>query len=231
MSPTTLELINSAEMLSDEEVVRRILQGETALFELIMRRYNQRLYRVARAILRDDSEAEDVVQDAYVRAYQHLAQFAGRSRFATWLTRIAIHEALARSQRRRLTEQFDASARSEGTVDGEAEVVANALNPEEQLSVSELGRALEDAILSIPEQYRLVLMMRDVEQLNTQETAAALDLTEENVKVRLHRARAMVRKNLFAQAGAEAPAAFGFMGPRCDRVVARVMERVSAESK
>ncbi|PYV53441.1 MAG: RNA polymerase sigma factor [Acidobacteria bacterium] len=231
MSPTTLELINSAEMLSDEEVVRRILQGETALFELIMRRYNQRLYRVARAILRDDSEAEDVMQDAYVRAYQHLAQFAGRSRFATWLTRIAIHEALARSQRRRLTEQFDASARSEGTVDGEAEVVANALNPEEQLSVSELGRALEDAILSIPEQYRLVLMMRDVEQLNTQETAAALDLTEENVKVRLHRARAMVRKNLFAQAGAEAPAAFGFMGPRCDRVVARVMERVSAESK
>jgi RNA polymerase sigma-70 factor, ECF subfamily len=231
MSPTTLELINSAEMLSDEEVVRRILQGETALFELIMRRYNQRLYRVARAILRDDSEAEDVVQDAYVRAYQHLAQFAGRSRFATWLTRIAIHEALARSQRRRLTEQFDASARSEGTVDGEAEVVANALNPEEQLSVSELGRALEDAILSIPEQYRLVLMMRDVEQLNTQETAAALDLTEENVKVRLHRARAMVRKNLFAEAGAEAPAAFGFMGPRCDRVVARVMERVSAESK
>jgi len=231
MSPTTLELINSAEMLSDEEVVRRILQGETALFELIMRRYNQRLYRVARAILRDDSEAEDVMQDAYVRAYQHLAQFAGRSRFATWLTRIAIHEALARSQRRRLTEQFDASARSEGTADGEAEVVANALNPEEQLSVSELGRALEDAILSIPEQYRLVLMMRDVEQLNTQETAAALDLTEENVKVRLHRARAMVRKNLFAQAGAEAPAAFGFMGPRCDRVVARVMERVSAESK
>jgi RNA polymerase sigma-70 factor, ECF subfamily len=231
MSPTTLELINSAEMLSDEEVVRRILQGETALFELIMRRYNQRLYRVARAILRDDSEAEDVVQDAYVRAYQHLAQFAGRSRFATWLTRIAIHEALARSQRRRRTEQFDASARSEGTADGEAEVVANALNPEEQLSVSELGRALEDAILSIPEQYRLVLMMRDVEQLNTQETAAALDLTEENVKVRLHRARAMVRKNLFAQAGAEAPAAFGFMGPRCDRVVARVMERVSAESK
>jgi len=231
MSPTTLELINSAEMLSDEEVVRRILQGETALFELIMRRYNQRLYRVARAILRDDSEAEDVVQDAYARAYQHLAQFAGRSRFATWLTRIAIHEALARSQRRRLTEQFDASARSEGTADGEAEVVANALNPEEQLSVSELGRALEDAILSIPEQYRLVLMMRDVEQLNTQETAAALDLTEENVKVRLHRARAMVRKNLFAEAGAEAPAAFGFMGPRCDRVVARVMERVSAESK
>src|SRR5262249_19236945 len=86
--------------------------------------------------------------------------------------------------------------------------------------------ALEDAILSTPEQYRLVLMMRDVEQLNTQETAAALDLTEENVKVRLHRARAIVRKNLFAQAGADAPTAFGFMGQRCDRLVAKVMERV-----
>src|ERR1051325_3670349 len=106
MSPTTLELINSAEMLSDEEVVRRVLDGETALFELIMRRYNQRLYRVARAILRDDSEAEDVMQDAYVRAYGHLSQFAGRSQFATWLTRIAIHEALARVQRRQRIDQL-----------------------------------------------------------------------------------------------------------------------------
>src|ERR1044071_3724827 len=114
MSPTALEVMNGTEALSDQEIVRRVLEGETALFELIMRRYNQRLYRVARAILRDDSEAEDVMQDAYVRAYQHLAQFAGRSRFATWLTRIAIHEALARSQRRRRTEQFDASARREG---------------------------------------------------------------------------------------------------------------------
>lgn len=231
MSPIALELMNSTETLPDEEVVHRILAGETALFELIMRRYNQRLYRVARAILRDDSEAEDVMQDAYVRAYEHLAQFAGRSQFATWLTRIAIHEALARSRRRRRTEQLQSNDWSEGTAYGEANVVADTLNPEEQLSVSELGRALEDAILSIPEQYRLVLMMRDVEQLNTQETAAALALTEENVKVRLHRARAMVRKNLFTQAGTEAPTAFGFMGPRCDRVVARVMERVCAAIK
>ena len=231
MSTIALELMNSIETLPDEEVVRRVLEGETALFELIMRRYNQRLYRVAKAILRDDSEAEDVMQDAYVRAYQHLAQFAGRSRFATWLTRIAIHEALARSQRRRRTEQLGTNNWSEGTESGEAEVAANTLNPEEQLSVSELGRTLEDAILSIPEQYRLVLMMRDVEQLNTQETAAALALTEENVKVRLHRARAMVRKNLFAQAGAEAPKAFGFMGERCDLVVANVMERICVATK
>lgn len=214
------------EVMPDEEVVRRVLDGETALFELIMRRYNQRLYRVARAILRDDAEAEDVMQDAYVRAYGHLSQFAGRSQFATWLTRIAIHEALARVQRRKKTEQFGASEWNDG--EGEMNIPATALNPEEQLSASELGRALESAILSIPEQYRLVLMMRDVEQLSTTETASALDLSEENVKVRLHRARAMVRKNLFAQAGSEAPRAFGFMGERCDRVVARVMKRISA---
>ena len=224
MSPTVLEEINSTEPLSDEEIVRRILDGETALFELIMRRYNQRLYRVARAILRDDAEAEDVMQDAYVRAYGHLSQFAGRSQFATWLTRIAIHEALARVQRRKKTDQLGANEWNDG--EGEMNIAATALNPEEQLSASELGRALESAILSIPEQYRLVLMMRDVEQLSTTETATALDLTEENVKVRLHRARVMVRKNLFAQAGSEAPRAFGFMGERCDRVVARVMEKI-----
>ncbi len=214
------------EVMPDEEVVRRVLDGETALFELIMRRYNQRLYRVARAILRDDAEAEDVMQDAYVRAYTHLAQFGGRSQFATWLTRIAIHEALARVQRRKKTDQLGANEWNDG--EGEMNIPATALNPEEQLCALELGRALESAILSIPEQYRLVLILRDVEQLSTTETASALDLSEENVKVRLHRARAMVRKNLFAQAGSEAPRAFGFMGERCDRVVTRVMERISA---
>src|SRR5215470_15966195 len=90
MSPNAVDFMNTTETLPDEEVVRRILQGENQLFELIMRRYNQRLYRVARAILRDDAEAEDVMQDAYVRAYEHLKQFAGRSKFSTWLTRIAI---------------------------------------------------------------------------------------------------------------------------------------------
>ena len=231
MSPTAFEVTNSTERLSDQEVVRRVLEGETALFELIMRRYNQRLYRVARAILRDDADAEDVMQEAYVRAYEHLGQFAGRSQFATWLTRIAIHEALARLQRRKRTDQLGANLRGEIGIDREVDVAASALNPEEQLSVSELGRALENAILSIPEQYRLVLMLRDVEQLSTTETAATLELSEENVKVRLHRARAMVRKNLFAQAGSEAPRAFGFMGERCDRVVAQVMAKISAASK
>src|SRR5499433_1436967 len=112
MSPNSLDLVNTTERLADEEVVDRVLQGETALFELIMRRYNQRLYRLARAILRDDAEAEDVMQDAYVRAYEHLDQFEGRARFATWLTRIAVHESLARLRYRRKVVDIDAFAES-----------------------------------------------------------------------------------------------------------------------
>jgi RNA polymerase sigma-70 factor (ECF subfamily) len=226
MAAALVEKTENTAPLSDEEVVRRILAGETALFEIVMRRYNQRLYRMARAILRDDAEAEDVMQDAYVRAYQHLSQFAGRAKFSTWLTRIAIHEALARVRRRNRVEQFSPAESNDG--DGDMNFAATSLNPEERTSVSELCKALEEAILSIPEQYRLVLMMRDVEQLSTLETASALQLTEQNVKVRLHRARALVRKQLFARAGEQAPSAFGFMGVRCDRVVSRVLETINA---
>jgi RNA polymerase sigma-70 factor (ECF subfamily) len=224
MEAIATEKLNTTEPLTDEEVVRRVLQGETALFEIIMQRYNQRIYRIARGILRDDAEAEDVMQDAYVRAYAHLNQFAGRAQFSTWLSRIAIHEALARVRRRQRMEQFGSGDSNDG--DTEMNLMATSLNPEQQTSAAELGRALEGAILAIPEQYRLVLMLRDVEQMSTAEAAAALELTEENVKVRLHRARAMVRKELFARAGSEAPSAFGFMGVRCDRVVARVMEQI-----
>jgi len=222
---TAIRELNTSEPLSDEEVVRRVLKGETALFEIIMRRYNQRLYRLSRAILRDDAEAEDVMQDAYVRAYEHLSQFAGRAQFSTWLSRIAIHEALARAKKRQRTDQLD-EAEGGGS---EMNLITNALDPEERTSASELRHALEQAIIAIPEQYRLVLMMRDVEQMNTAETASALDLTEENVKVRLHRARALVRKELFARAGGEVVTAFGFMGVRCDRVVARVLKRIQIQ--
>ncbi len=225
MQATAIRELNTTEPLSDEEVVRRVLNGETALFEIIMRRYNQRLYRLSRAILRDDAEAEDVMQDAYVRAYEHLGQFAGRAQFSTWLSRIAIHEALARAKKRQRTDQLD-EAEGGGS---EMNLVTNALDPEEQTSASELRHTLEQAIIAIPEQYRLVLMMRDVEQMNTAETASALDLTEENVKVRLHRARALVRKELFARAGGEVATAFGFMGVRCDRVVARVLKRIQIQ--
>lgn len=219
-SAKVLEIARS-EGWSDEELVRRILSGDSVLYEIIMRRYNQRLYRAARAILRNDAEAEDAVEDAYVRAYEHLSQFAGRAAFSTWLTRILIHEAYARKRR---------SMRVEGFEDREGvtvmEVPATGLNPEQHAANSELGSLLERAILSLPEPYRIVLMLRDVEQLNTLETAEVLELTEENVRVRLHRARYLVREHLYSAAGSAGRSAFAIMGQRCDRIVQHVFERL-----
>jgi RNA polymerase sigma-70 factor (ECF subfamily) len=215
----------SAESWTDEEVVDRVLAGETALYEIIMRRYNQRLYRVARAIVRDDAEAEDIMQDAYVRAYQHLNQFSRLSPFSTWLTRIAVHESLARVRRRSRLDQLDLIEDGGSPVN----VVESSLDPEQSTSTAELGHLLEDAVLSLPEQFRSVLMLRDVEELSTAETAEALELTEQNVKVRLHRARALVRAWFFARVGAKAKEAFPFMGDRCDRVVDSVFRALRAD--
>ena len=210
---------------SDQQVIERILAGDIALYEIIMRRYNQRLYRVARSILRDDAEAEDVMQEAYVRAYQHLDQFAGYSSFATWLTRIAVHEALRRLPDRRRTMQME-----EIDVDGEGSmnVVETSSDPEQRASVAELGRLLEDAVLELPSHYRSVVMLRDVEEMSTAETAATLNLTEQNVKIRLHRGHAMMRSRLCERVGSQGKNAFLFMGERCDRVVIGVFARLKS---
>ena len=208
------------EAWSDEQVVSRVLGGETALYELLMRRHNQRLYRVARAILRDDAEAEDVMQDAYVRAYQHLADFEGRAKFSTWLTRIAVHEALARSRRHSRFQSLDNSEDFKGGV--MKSLASNRRNPEEAAYDRELGDVLEEAILRLPEDRRLVFMLRDVEGLSTEETAECLNLSLENVKVRLHRARAGLRKDLYGQIGANTAQSFQFHATRCDRIVNNV---------
>src|SRR5438552_6936405 len=193
MSIGSILEVARSEAWTDEEVVARVLDGDTAAFEIIMRRHNQRLYRAARAILRDDAEAEDVMQDAYVRAYQHLSQFAGRAKFSTWLTRIAVHEALARVQRRGRYQALDDMQRN-----GDSMTFASTNpNPEQQLASAESNGLLERAILALPETYRTVLMLRDIEELSTAETAECLELTEDNVKVRLHRARALLRRELF----------------------------------
>lgn len=214
----------SSEGWSDQEVVNRVKAGDTALYEIIMRRYNQRLYRVARAILRDDAEAEDVMQDAYVRAYQHLDQFAGLAPFSAWLTSIAVHEALARLRSRKRNTQLD-----DNDPDGELSMnmVETSPDPEQSATRAELGRLLEEALLDLPERYRTVVMLRDVEDLSTSETAAVLDLTEDNVKVRLHRGRAMARSWIVARVGTNVKDAFPFMGARCDRVVRAVFERLA----
>lgn len=212
-----------AESWTDQEVIERVKAGDTALYEIIMRRYNQRLYRVTRAILRDDGETEDVIQDAYVRAYQHLDQFAGDALFSTWLTRIAVHEALRRLRFRNRSQQLEDTEHDE---EGLMSVVETSLDPEQRASLAELGHFLEEAVLDLPDQYRTVVMLRDIEELSTLETAAALDLTEQNVKVRLHRGRAMMRDRLFARVGGSGKHAFPFMGTRCDRIVSSVFAKL-----
>ena len=210
------------EALSDEEVVRRVGRGETALFEILMRRYNQRLFRVARAIVRDDAEAEDVLQQAYVNAYTHLHQFAGEARFATWLTRITTYEALARL-RRQVRHKETHRGDGEDTMDG---FPAPQPDPEQQAFTGELRHALEASLDALPETYRTVFVLRDVEGLSTAETADCLEVSEDVVKTRLHRARALLREDLYQRAGLSARSVFSFDGDRCDRVVGAVLGRL-----
>lgn len=209
--------------LRDEEVVARVLAGETALFEILMRRYNQRLYRVARAILREDGEAEDVMQDAYVRAYEHLDQFAGKAAFSTWLTRIAIHEALARKRRRGRMDELDALSDHGDTM---SILKSSAPTPEAGTAQAEARQLLEEAIGHLPENYRTVVVLREVEEMSVAETAESLGVTDAVVKTRLHRAHAMLRKELYARAKGRAADLYQFHAVRCDRVVKAVFERI-----
>ena len=211
--------------LTDEELVQGVLAGEKQMFEILMRRYNQRLYRVTRSILRNDAEAEDVAQEAYVRAYQHLNQFAGRSSFATWLTRIAIYEALGRVRSRKKIEEIDAM--DEPRRDSVKQLSVRDATPEQAASGNEVRSLLERSIDALPDTYREIFMLREVEEMSTSETAQCLGITEENVKTRLHRARALLRKEIYARAGATSTTAFQFMGARCDRLVENVMQRIA----
>lgn len=172
--------------LSDEEVVRKVLQGQTALFEVLMRRHNERVYRAARAILRDEREAEDVMQQAYVNAYTHLRQFDGRAQFSTWLTRIAVHEALGRIRRRGRSTSFDPQDQS--TLEFPMAVTTGP-DPERQAFTRELGGLLESAIDRLPDGMREVFMLRQVEGMSTLEVADTLEVSEDVVKARLSRAR------------------------------------------
>ena len=211
--------------LGDDEVVARVRGGELQLFELVMRRYNQRLFRVARAIVRDDAEAEDVMQEAYVRAYAHLAEFEGRASFATWLTRIAVHEALARARRRVRYDRLD----DERTDDEEVNDMRRSAtrDPEEQASLQELRGEIERAVDALPDTFREVFVLRAVEGLSVSETAQCLDIPEDTVKTRLHRARGQLKRALLDRVDAATPAAFDFHLRRCDRIVAAVFARIS----
>jgi len=210
---------------SDADVIEQILGGQTALFELLMRRYNERIYRAARAIVRDDHEAEDVMQQAYVNAFTHLRQYNGSAQFSTWLTRIAINEALARVRRRGKYEPFDDEPSNvEPFMSHDPSE-----NPERQAFTHELRGLLEWAIDTLPNGTREVFVLREVEGLSTAVVADSLGVSEDVVKTRLSRGRATLRRVLLERTGASAPDAFRFLRPRCDRVVAAVLTRIAGQ--
>lgn len=216
---TAATLLDRAADCSDEEIVGRVLAGEPALFEVLMRRHNQRVHRVARAILRDDAEVDDVLQDAYLAAYRSLARFERRARFSTWLTRIAANHALDRRRRRARTAALDPAA---------AAGLASALpdDPEQQRTAHELARLVERAIDALPESHRLVYVLRQVQGLGTGEVAACLGIEPGTVKTRLHRARALLREALDRDPDPIADRVHPFGGERCDRLVAAVFRRL-----
>jgi len=205
------------ESLSDEEIVARVRSGERERYEQLMRRHNQSVFRTLRALLRSDSEAEEVAQEAWVRAYFALDQFAGRAAFSTWVVRIALNEGLARLKSASRFQELPMATLS-----------TREPSPEQQAERAELRRLLADTIDELPDTLRLVFVLREVEGRSTAEAAEILGLSEENVKVRLHRARASLRRAIEHRLGAEVQHLHAFAGERCDRVVAAVLARIAA---
>jgi RNA polymerase sigma-70 factor (ECF subfamily) len=205
---------------TDEALVARVVAGEHALFELLMRRHNRRVFRTTRAILKNDDEAEDAMQEAYVSAFTHLADFSGRSRFSTWLVRIAVHECLGRLRKSKRVASFD------GEPGPEEDRMADTRSPEDAASDVEVRALLEQAVDVLPLVFRAVFVMRSVEEMSVGETAEALDIPEETVRTRLHRANAMLREDLVKRVEGATKEAFGFHLSRCDRVVGAVWKRI-----
>ncbi len=214
--------------LADAELVELARRRDPEAVRFIIQRHNQRLFRVARSVLRDDSEAEDVVQEVYVKAFTALATFRGESSVATWLTRIALNEALGRRRQQRTTVDLTALDVPEQT---SRQIIPfptmrSDPNPEEATARHEIRQVLERAIDALAEPFRLVFVMRDVEGMSVEETAAQLGLRPETVRTRLHRARAQLRDMLRAQVASVLTDAFPFAGARCARVAEAVIERL-----
>lgn len=214
--------------LPEAELVAYARQGRREAFAALMQRGNQRLFRIARSVLRDESEAEDVLQEAYVRAFAKLSEFRGEASIYTWLTRIVLNEARGRLRKRRETVELTAieSAQAEA---GRVVLFPTALaspDPERQAAMAETRRLVERAVDELPEAFRLVFVMRDIEECSIEETAANLGVRPETVKTRLHRARRLLRQKLDEQLASAFTGAFPFLGARCERITEAVLARL-----
>jgi RNA polymerase sigma-70 factor (ECF subfamily) len=205
--------------IKDSEIINEILKGNKEQYALLMRKYNQKLYRIAKGYLKDEAEIEDVMQDTYVKGYQHLAKFEHRSEFSTWMTRILINECLQRLKKITRTDLMD--------VNEENNEIMNATdknNPEKQSLNKELKDLLESAISQLPEKYRSVFMMREIEKMSIEETSAAMEISGSNVKIRLNRAKEMLRNTLMNTYPVGNLYEFNLI--RCDRITANVLSRI-----
>jgi RNA polymerase sigma-70 factor, ECF subfamily len=221
-------------LLSDSALISRIISGDTCAFELVMRRYNGALYRTARSIVKDDAEAEDTLQDAYMQAYQSLVRFRGESRLLTWLTRIVVNEAVARlrkSARRAEVISLDGGMDYEQPAAEAAMSLGQSESPDSAAMRAETRRLLERKIDELPEAFRTVFVLRALEEMTVEEVSAVLGIPEATVRTRYFRSRSMLREALSRELDFTLEEAFSFDGERCDRIVAGVMKRVLMSGK
>jgi RNA polymerase sigma-70 factor, ECF subfamily len=217
--------------VDERNLVERAKSGDQSAFRAIMEQHNRRLYRVARAVMKDDTEAEDVVQETYIHAFSNLANFRGDSSIATWLTRIAMNEALGRKRKQRATVTSESVETAQET---SAQVIQfpavdTETDPERSAARREIRKLLERAMDALPEPFRLVFIMRDVEEMSIEETASHLGIRPETVKTRLHRARRLLRRSLDGQLSSTLKDAFPFAGARCVRITEAVLSRLEKD--
>jgi RNA polymerase sigma-70 factor, ECF subfamily len=215
------------ETLTDEDLVHLARERDEAAVRAITKRYNRRLFRIARSILRNDAEAEDVVQETYVRAFTGLDMFRGDAALGTWITRIALNEALGRLRRRRPTvnwETYGANRQQAEIINFPASAAGG--DPEQSMAQREIRAVLEQAIDELPDAFRAVFVARIVEGMSVEETADLFGLRSQTVKTRLHRARLLLREELDKQLGPALTSTFPFDGPRCDRMTEAVVGRI-----
>lgn len=227
----TAHTARSAAGEDDRALVARIIGGDSAAFEILMRRHNGALFRTARAILRDDADAEDALQEAYLAAYRNLGAFRGDARLSTWLTRIVINQALGRLRARRrdnVVGLHDDMGEPAGEAKGDAMDEAPAASPELGALRAQLRRLLEREIDALPLAFRTAFMLREVEEMPIDEVAASLEIPPATVRTRVFRARAMLRAALAEELDLATGDVFAFAGARCDRIVAAVLARLSA---
>ncbi len=219
--------------LTDQELIQRVREGDRSSFELIMRRHNQRLYRIARGIHRNESDAEDTVQDAYIHAFENLHRFSGKGAFSAWLAKITVNEALGRLRRSspcKDTISFDDSHEMQ-----EANLMAisisNQYSPEQNAAREEVRRMLESLIDSLPDIYRLVFVLCGVEEMSVAETAACLDIEPATVRTRYHRAKKILQQSLSCLVDSTTGEVFPFAGERCNRIVTGVFRRLELNGR